>query len=214
VIILANEFFDALPIRQYQRTDDGWRERLVTVDDATGAFAWALSPPLARPPLLPDSVCGDASAGAIAEVCPAGIALAHAIGERLRREGGAALIVDYGHGRSAPGDTLQAVRYHAYAEVLADPGSSDLTAHVDFEVLLRAATEAGARGFGPVAQGIFLEALGLAARAEALLARATPAQAEDIRAARHRLTGSDQMGTLFEAIALQHPRLPSPPGFP
>lgn len=212
LILVANEFLDALPIRQYVRTAAGWHERLVTADANGGGLAWALSPPLSRPPLLSPAVL-DAPVGAVAEVSPAVIGVVDAIGRRLAEAGGAALIVDYGHARSAAGDTLQAVRGHAYHDPLADPGQADLTAHVDFETVLRAGAEAGARPFGPLPQGLFLERLGLGARAEALLAGADPAQAEAIRTARHRLTAPEQMGSLFKAVSLQHPELPPPPGF-
>ncbi|WP_316979157.1 class I SAM-dependent methyltransferase [Shumkonia mesophila] len=212
MILVANEFLDALPIRQFERTAAGWCERLVAAGPGGDRLIFVLSPPSRRPPLLPAAVI-DAPVGAIAEVSPAVIGVIDAIGRRLAGTGGAALIVDYGHPRSAPGDTLQAVRGHAYHDPLADPGQADLTAHVDFEAVARAAGEAGARPFGPIGQGLFLERLGLGARADALLAGASPAQADAIRAARHRLTAAGEMGTLFKAVSLQHPGLPPPPGF-
>ncbi|MDX9861791.1 MAG: SAM-dependent methyltransferase [Rhodospirillales bacterium] len=212
MILVANEFLDAIPIRQYERTADGWCERLVAAAADGERLAWALSPPIPRPPLLPATVV-DAPVGAIAEVSPAVIAVIDGIGRRLANMGGAALIIDYGHSRSAAGDTLQAVRAHSYHDPLTDPGSADLTAHVDFEVVRRVATEAGAHTFGPLEQGAFLERLGLEARAASLANRASRDQAKAIREARHRLIGADQMGRLFKAIALQHPSLPSPPGF-
>jgi NADH dehydrogenase [ubiquinone] 1 alpha subcomplex assembly factor 7 len=212
MILMANEFLDALPIRQFERTADGWHERLVAANERGDGLVFALSPPIPRPPLLSPAVV-DAPVGAIAEVSPAVIGVIDAIGRRLAGAGGAALIVDYGHPRSAAGDTLQALRDHAYHDPLVDPGLADLTAHVDFEAVLRAAAEAGARPFGPLHQGLFLDRLGLNARAKALLARATPAQAEAIRTAHHRLTAADQMGTLFKVVSLQHPGLPPPPGF-
>lgn len=212
MILVANEFLDALPIRQFERTAAGWCERLVTADAGGERLAWALSPPVSRPPLLPPAIV-DAPVGSIAEVSPAVIAVIDVIGRRLAEAGGAALIIDYGHPRSAAGDTLQAVRAHSYHDPLTEPGSADLTAHVDFEVVRRVATEAGAHTFGPLEQGVFLDRLGLDARASTLSNRASPAQAETIRAARHRLMAADQMGNLFKAIALQHPSLPIPPGF-
>ena len=113
----------------------------------------------------------------------------------------------------APGETLQAVRRHASHDVLAEPGTADLTAHVDFESLARAAAEAGARVYGPIPQGEFLEALGVGVRAEALIASATPAQAADLRAACRRLTDPAEMGALFKVLALADPRRPAPAGF-
>jgi SAM-dependent MidA family methyltransferase len=135
---------------------------------------------------------------------------------RLAAQGGAALIIDYGHAKSGFGDTLQAVRAHAYADPLADPGEADLTAHVDFALLARAARLAGATVHGPVPQGDFLRALGIDARAAALKQRATPVQGDAIDAAVARLTGTGegQMGELFKVLALAAPDLPLLPGFP
>jgi SAM-dependent MidA family methyltransferase len=135
---------------------------------------------------------------------------------RLAAQGGAALIIDYGHARSGFGDTLQAVRDHAYADPLADPGEADLTAHVDFALLASAGRSAGATVLGPVLQGDFLRALGIDARAAALKGRATPAQGDAIDAAVARLTGTGegQMGELFKVLGLGAPDLPLLPGFP
>ena len=209
LLLAANEFFDALPVRQFERTAEGWRERLV--DAGPDGFRLVLAPGPAAP-LIPQSLAG-APPGSVVEFCAAGIGLAHAIASRLARFGGAALIVDYGHGANAIGETLQAVKDHAYHGVLESPGEADLTAHVDFAALARAAAGGGARFFGPVPQGRFLESLGIGARAEALAADAAPDQAADIEAARRRLTGAEGMGTLFKAAAIQHPDLPVPPGF-
>lgn len=209
MLLVANEFFDALPIRQFQRLDGAWRERLVGLDEATGGLRWVLSPPV--PPIFDDP--GNVPDGGVIEVCPAGLALAGAVADRLARFGGAALIVDYGHARSAVGETLQAVRRHAFHGVLDDPGEADLTAHVDFAALARAAAGAGARPHGPVAQGAFLESLGIGARARTLAAGAPPEQAADIGAAHRRLVGDDAMGTLFKVLAIAHPDLGPPPGF-
>jgi NADH dehydrogenase [ubiquinone] 1 alpha subcomplex assembly factor 7 len=122
-------------------------------------------------------------------------------------------VIDYGHRRSAPGDTLQAVRGHAYADVLGAPGEADLTHHVDFEALIRTATAAGVIAFGPIPQMVFLSRLGIAARTDALMAKATREQAEAIRSAAHRLLHPREMGEIFKAVALIHPALPAPPGF-
>ncbi|WP_395681969.1 class I SAM-dependent methyltransferase [Inquilinus sp.] len=212
-LVVANEFFDALPIRQWQRSAKGWHERLVGWDDAAGALRWELSaradPGLA---LIPDAVRG-APEGSFAEACPAGLSHAALLGRRLAQQGGAALIVDYGPARSAPGDSFQAMRRHAFADPLATPGEADLTAHVDFQALAAAASQAGAEVHGPVSQGAFLEALGLRPRA-ARLKTAAPARAAEIDAAIERLAGPDQMGTLFKALALTAPGLGAPAGFP
>ena len=204
LLLVANEFFDALPIRQLVRVPDGWRERLVVSDGER--FRPVPGPRAAGVPRH----LADAPGGSVIETSPASAAVAAELGRRLVAQGGAALIVDYGHARTAIGDTLQAVSRHAFADPWLHPGEVDLTAHVDFEAL--AAAAAPAQSWGPVEQGTLLEALGLAARAAAL-ARAQPARAEEIEAARHRLTAPDQMGRLFKALALTAPGWPQPAGF-
>ncbi len=204
-IIIANEFFDALPVRQFERTEEGWRERLVDSDPAGGFCVTLSRKEVAR--------LGPAPEGSVQEICPEGNETAAAIGRRLAAFGGVALIIDYGHEETALGDTLQAVRDHAFAPVLEAPGEADLTAHVDFEALANAAQVAGARAYGPVPQGHFLMALGLAERTRALLDAADARQREDIAAAQHRLAHPDEMGLLFKVLALGAPDLPTPAGF-
>ena len=211
LILIANEFFDALPIRQFVRGDDGWHERLVAVDDGGFRFALAAMPTDLRG-LLADSVL-ESRVGSVAEASAAARNLAAAIGTRIAEGNGAALIIDYGPTRSAAGDSLQAVRAHRFHPVLEAPGSADLTAHVDFEALAKVAAAAGARVYGPLPQGAFLRHLGIEARAGALKAHATPEQAADLDAALARLTEARAMGTLFKALALTHPALPAPAGF-
>lgn len=211
MVLVANEFFDALPVHQLQRGDRHWHERLV--DFADGKFRLVVSPypsPLAA---LLGPRFADAPAGSAAEVCPAALSLAGSIAARLVEGDGAALIVDYGPSRSGPGETLQALRHHAAHEVLADPGAADLTAHVDFEALARAAVEAGAAAHGPVPQGVFLARLGIEARMQVLLRGATEAQRQAVVSGGRRLIEPAQMGTLFKALALTHPDLPVPEGF-
>ena len=137
------------------------------------------------------------------------------IGRRLARDGGAALVIDYGHGESAVGDTLQAVSRHAYADPLTAPGTVDLTAHVDFESLARAVEAMGAKAHGPISQALFLRQLGIEARAATLKANASRAEAATIDAALERLTGLSRsgMGMLFKAMAFARPELGTPPGF-
>ena len=132
---------------------------------------------------------------------------------RARVEWLCPLLVDYGHDRSAPGETLQAVRRHRPADPLEHPGEADLTAHVDFAALARAARAAGAEAHGPVTQGEFLKALGIELRAERLLARATSEQAEAIRSGLHRLIDDAEMGRLFRVLALTSPGFGQPAGF-
>ena len=211
-IIVANEFFDALPIRQAERRPTGWHERMVAVD-ASGALTLTIAhDPLPNlGPNLPPALA-QAEIGEIFEWRPAKFAIEIA---RRAAAGGAALIIDYGHVKSATGDTFQAVRCHRHASPLTSPGLTDLTAHVDFEALGKAAQEAGARVHGPVEQGTWLKRLGIEARAVALLAKATESQRAEIAAALRRLTGTgpDQMGSLFKAIAFSATAIAHLPGF-
>jgi NADH dehydrogenase [ubiquinone] 1 alpha subcomplex assembly factor 7 len=204
-IVIANEFFDALPIRQFQRLDALWRERLVGLDGARLAMEWGAPCPDAaldrRFPLVPD--------GAVVEVSPAGEAVAAMLGARIVRDRGAALVFDYGP-EDGIGDTLQALRSHAPADPLAAPGEADLTAHVGFAALAAAARPA--RAWGPVPQGVFLERLGITARARAL-ARAGGAVAEAVAAAHRRLTHPEEMGNLLRVLAFAPEDAPAPPGF-
>jgi SAM-dependent MidA family methyltransferase len=213
MLLIANEFFDALPIRQYVRTKEGWRERRVALaEDGEGfRFVLAAEPPGgdgAIPPAL-----GACPVDGIVEVAPERCVIARAIGRRVAARGGAALIIDYGHVRTAPGDTFQAVRRHRYSDPLVDPGESDLTAHVDFEALAGAAASGGAVVSGPVGQGTFQKRLGMERRAEALARAAGDGGAPRVAAAFERLTAPDQMGSLFKAVALRDRRLPELPGF-
>jgi NADH dehydrogenase [ubiquinone] 1 alpha subcomplex assembly factor 7 len=204
-LIVANEFFDALPVRQFQRTAQGWRERMVGLAPDGEALVSALAPgatPFAR--YLPH-----APEGAHAEIGEAGRALATAIGARLTRDGGWALIVDYGYDSGA-GASLQAVRGHQGVGILDRPGETDLSAHVDFAALAAAAR---APTFGPIGQGDFLLRLGILRRAESLKARANESQRAAIDAALARLIDPDQMGTLFRVLAVGDGRSSLPAGF-
>ncbi|TWT03182.1 class I SAM-dependent methyltransferase [Reyranella sp. CPCC 100927] len=213
LLLIANEFFDALPIRQLVRAAPGWCERMIGLaDDEAFAFAVAPGPsPLAR--LLDASVLADPPDGAVIEVSPAALSLVHAITERIMRQRGAALIVDYGYDDSSHGDTLQAMYRHTKIGIFDRIGDSDLTAHVDIAALARAVTQAGAAVDGPTGQGDFLRALGIEQRAQALRTRATPQQAADIDSAMARLIAPDRMGTLFRVLAVRDPLTPPAPGF-
>jgi len=211
VLLIANEFFDALPAHQLVRTQAGWRERLVAGNEAGLHFILSEAPPPAAA-LLSPGVLRTAPLGTVAETQPALLTTAATIAARIAEFGGAALIVDYGHAASAPGNTLQAVRRHRPHDVLAEPGTADLTVHVDFEALARAAG-AGVQCLGPVDQGEFLHALGIKARAGQLTATATPDQARDIASGVARLIEPDQMGTLFKALVLTRHDMEPPPGF-
>lgn len=207
LLLVANEFFDALPIRQFVRTEAGWRERMVAFAD--GRF-FAAAGPMPVDPLMPPSLMA-APPGTIVELAPAGSAIAAEIGARLAAHGGAALIIDYGYAGPATGDTLQAVKAHAFVDPFAEPGEADLTAHVDFTALRAAARPATT--WGPISQADLLVALGIDARTETLAARATPEQAALLRSGTARLIGDDAMGSLFKALALTGSDWPQPAGF-
>ncbi len=208
ILAVANEFFDALPIRQLVATGTGWRERLVTVDG--DRFVPAAGPPVPAA-AIPEPVRA-APPGTVVETSPSSLAYVRLLADRMNIQCGAALIVDYGHDRLCPGETLQAVRRHEYSDPWMEPGEADLTAHVDFETLGRAAAGAGVRTHGPAAQGDWLERLGIHARAEALAA-AAPHRSEEVRAARDRLVSPDRMGKLFRVMGLSAPAWPTPGGF-
>ncbi len=195
LIVIANEFFDALPVRHARLAPLPSREGLGEEQFVATDFApvWLSS----------DTV-------RTGEWSDAGETVAAAIGTRLRNQGGAALIIDYGYAGESPGDTVQAMRGHATADPFRDPGENDVTAHVDFTAL---AQSAGVAAHGPVPQGVWLARLGIEARTAALKARATPTQAAGIEAALVRLTAPQQMGTLFKAMALTAPGWPVPAGF-
>lgn len=212
VILLANEFLDALPIHQMVMTADGWRERLVTATPE-GVLGWALAQaPTPFEALIPAPLRA-AHAGALFEVCPAALTLAGDLARHIKTHGGSALFIDYGHDRPGFGDTLQALKGHGFTDPLAEPGEADLTAHVDFSAFATAARDSGLAVAGPVPQGLFLLTLGLGDRARRLQ-DAAPAKAEAIAAALTRLTAAEEMGTLFKVIALRHPGLAPAAGFP
>ena len=214
LLVIANEFFDALPVRQFEKTPDGWSERLVGYDPAADRLAFALAQPGAAAAAHVPAALRDAPNGAVVEVCPAAQAIAQDLGARIARHGGAAIAVDYGTPTPDGRPSLQAVRHHAPADVLDAPGTADLTAHVDFGALAGAFRAGGAATHGPVAQGTLLHALGIDSRAAILRRNASAAQAADIDAARRRLTAADAMGELFKALAATTPGLGTPAGFP
>ncbi len=204
LFVVANEFFDALPIRQFIRDGQRWRERHVgTLDDA---LTFGLGPALLQPALhhrLEDTKDGD-----LIEDCPAIAPTIDALGQRIAQHGGAGLIIDYGDWRSL-GDTLQAVREHAASDPLASPGQADMTAHVDFETIC-AATPCKHTRVTP--QGIFLERLGITQRAQTLAAQLSGDALEAHIAAHRRLTHPDEMGNLFKVVGLFPSQHTPPPG--
>ena len=202
ILLLANEFLDALPIRQFVRRAEGWTERFVGTG---GRF-------VERPAAAPAGAPAD-SVGTVIEVCEPALWLASLVGARLRASPGAALFIDYGPAASAAGESLQALRGGRPADPLADPGSADLSAHVDFQSFALAAQAAGAVISGPVPQGIFLTRLGLFQRLDRLARGRGPAEAAALLAAGRRLAEPDGMGRLFKALGLASPDGPQLPGF-
>ncbi|RMH48371.1 MAG: class I SAM-dependent methyltransferase [Alphaproteobacteria bacterium] len=208
LFLIANEFLDALPIRQFQRTAHGWRERMIGLEE--GRLVFGLGPETAVPAL--EGRLADTAPGDIVETSAPVQGVVHAIAERIARHGGAAIFIDYGDWRSR-GDTFQAVRAHQTADPLAAPGQADLTAHVDFEAVSRAIAAAGARPTAVVPQGQLLAALGIGPRAAQLARGKSPAEADAIADALERLTDAREMGTLFKAVAAVPRGAPVPPGF-
>jgi SAM-dependent MidA family methyltransferase len=212
-IIIANEFFDALPVNQAIKQFNGWYERVVEVDaddNLTFGIANEVIPLFDQ--LVPAAV-RDAPIGAIYEWRADSLPLA--IGRRVMQQGGAALIVDYGHVESAPGETLQAVGGHEFVEPLLKPGEVDLTAHLDFRAFADAAESMGAQVQGPVEQAPFLRGLGIEQRTAALKAYASAEKASEIDEATQRLLGEGrtEMGKLFKVIGVANPALGKLPGF-
>ncbi len=211
LLLVANEFFDALPIRQYLHAPDGWKERRVTLnDDDQLEFIFV---PQAPPEFLQHEPQSDR----MYEHCDAGHRLMVVIANRIATYGGTGLIIDYGYEGSpfgnVGGNTLQSVREHKFHDVLVDPGTADITAHVDFYNLTHAAAEGGCVIYGPVGQGELLNRLGAKERIETLCATATPSQQKTLISGLARLTAVDQMGELFKALCITDPHLPKPEGF-
>ncbi|MDO9429175.1 MAG: SAM-dependent methyltransferase [Methylobacterium sp.] len=205
-IIIANEFFDAMPVRHYVRTGGGWRQRLVGLTE-TGALGFGVSSE-PEPYLM-----ADAPEGAVLEISPISHQIMNVIAQRIAQHGCAALVIDYGHVETGFGETLQALKNHRSVDPLGEPGDIDLTAHVDFAALTRSAIAAGADVLGPATQGEFLIRLGLEQRATALKRSATLEQARAIDQAFERLVTSETfvgpggvkshgMGSLFKALAI------------
>lgn len=207
LILLANEFLDALPIRQCVRRDGAWAERYV----AGTAFVEAACPD--PPALLAAIAPTDPPEGAVMEVAEAARDWVAALAARIVADGGAALLIDYGPSQAAPGESLQALRDRRPAPPLEAPGTADLTAHVAFAPLAGAARAAGAAVFGPLAQGVLLARLGLFQRTGQLARNQTPRQAAALIAAAQRLAAPERMGLLFKALAILHPATSAPPGF-
>ncbi len=205
LFLVANEFFDALPIRQFLHDGDGWRERLIGSKD--GALTFGLGPQ--APQVALKDRLKDTKDGDLVELCAAAIPIMTVIAGHIGTHGGAGLIIDYGDWHSL-GDTFQALKGHKQTDPLADPGQSDLTAHVDFEHLALAAHAAGCAHSRLTTQGVFLERLGISTRAQALAAPLGGSELDTLVAAHRRLTHPDEMGNLFKVLGL-YPAYASPP---
>lgn len=209
LLIVANEFFDALPVRQLLRAAEGWRERMVGLEDGQLVFVLGDKPMDAAVP----KGWRRASQGTVIETSPASAAVMSELSDRLADQGGAALVIDYGPRESRAGSTLQAIKGHEKVDVFSAPGDMDLTAHVDFETLGKVAQRQGAQVLGLQTQGEWLTTLGIDMRMEALRRRA-PEQAEKLRRQHHRLVAEDQMGLLFKVMGLSGKGWPAEaPGF-
>ncbi len=209
LIVIGNEFLDALPVRQLQKTKNGWAERMVGLNDS-GDFCFSLVPYIGAAPDAP----GAAAEGHIFEFSPAQVSFVTEICRRIKRQGGAALFIDYGENESKYGESLQAIADHKVVSIFDHVGEADISANVDFGAMAQAASKEGAAVFGPVAQGDFLNNLGIEQRAEVLMKAAkTQAQKEDIEKALHRLCDSGEMGAMFKAIGFAHGKALNPAGF-
>lgn len=209
LLVVANEFFDALPVRQYVSTHMGWRERVV-VRERADKFA-AMPGTYAVDHLVPAEF-RKAPSPTIYETSPEASALLFELSKRLLAQGGALLVIDYGYTLPGLGSTLQAVKAHEYADPFENPGEHDLTAHVNFSEIINLARMQNLRVSGPAEQGQWLQTLGIGIRCE-MLAEASPHRAEEIRAMRDRLVEPDQMGTLFKVLAISSENWPEPEGF-
>jgi SAM-dependent MidA family methyltransferase len=205
VILIANEVLDCLPVRQFVVTDDGWSERVVGLD-AHGELSFGALPPRPPPPM------SHLAGSGVVEVSEAQQAFGSQVGEIVRRDTGAALLIDYGRDAPGYGDTLQALKDHRKIDPLESPGAADITVHADFPAVLAAARDAGAAAARILTQGDFLRRLGIDQRAAAL-ARARPNKTEVLSRQLQRLIGDDEMGRLFKAAAIHWPASPPPPAF-
>lgn len=199
--IIANEFFDALPIRQFQKGELGWHERMVAVNENGDGLSNVLSPFPVQDVKLPSDLI-DAELHSIIEVSPMAEYITAQIAKHFKRHQGAALFIDYGYTEYKTGDTLQAVEKHAYTDVFKRPGHADLSAHVNFRKLIDIIEHIGIRSTGPIYQGKFLTNMGIEERVKSLCENATLEQKKDILAGLNRLMAPDEMGTLFKVSGL------------
>jgi NADH dehydrogenase [ubiquinone] 1 alpha subcomplex assembly factor 7 len=209
ILIIANEFFDALPIRQFVATHAGWRERIVTRERGN-KFA-AMPGTKAVDDLVPPEF-RNAPSPSVYETSPQTAAIMYELATRIARQGGALLVIDYGYTQPGLGSTLQAVKQHQFADPFENPGGQDLTAHVNFLELANLARMRNLRVSGPVEQGSWLKALGIDARTDSLSV-ASPDRANDLKTMRDRLVEPSQMGSLFKVLSVSSENWPVPEGF-
>jgi NADH dehydrogenase [ubiquinone] 1 alpha subcomplex assembly factor 7 len=212
-VIFANEYFDVLPIHQAVKGENGWHERTVELDDSGKLAFGAATEPMPRFEVLLPPWVRAAPVGAVFEWRPDAEVMK--IASRVRDQEGAALVIDYGHLRSDAGDTFQAIARHSFTDPLKSPGLADVTAHVDFQALVRATEDLGARVHGPVPQGDFLKRLGIETRAVSLMAKASHEVSEDVAGALKRLIGggSSGMGQMFKVLGISEANLTTLAGF-
>ena len=211
IIVIANEFFDALPIRQFERKETGWYERLIGLDSEEN-LDFILSSALLNDFLIPKRY-RNSIIGTIVEICPTASDILIRISAAIARYGGAALIIDYGYDGGKTGDTLQAVRGHRYCSPLESPGDIDLTAHVNFGQLIDVVDPTLIRVHGPEPQFAFLERLGILERAKTLIQNADLSEKKQLELAVGRLINHDEMGTIFKAFAISRLDTALLPGF-
>lgn len=209
--LLANEFFDCLPVHQYVKTPRGWCERMIGLKDGALSFALNPDPVTNSETLLPPARTG-ATVGSLYEVAPAATALVEEIARVIAAQGGGAAIIDYGYDHIGFGETLQAVANGKFVDVLSEPGECDLSAHVDFLALARAAQAGGAAAYGPTTQCNFLADLGIGERGERLI-KSNPTGAREIAIAIDRLVNPAEMGALFKVLCMVAPGAKRPPGY-
>ncbi|WP_120498835.1 class I SAM-dependent methyltransferase [Kiloniella sp. EL199] len=213
-IFIANEFFDALPIRQFERSPKGWCERLITLDEDETDLVFTLSSPSKAIETIIPLELVDSHEGAVVELSSIAANVSAQISHHINNYGGAALFVDYGWATPTAKPSLQAIRSHKKHPVLQEPGTADISAFVDFPTLKKSAQANGVTVYGTITQGDFLRSLGIEQRAEMLRRNADQKQVIDIAAAEHRLTDPSQMGNLFKVMALTKSDQPTPAAFP
>lgn len=199
--IIANEFFDALPIRQFQKTDLGWCERMVTVNESSDGLCTMLSPFPVQDVELPTHLA-NAEMHSVIEASPMSEFVMFEICRHFKKQPGAGLFIDYGYNEHQTGETLQAVKNHKYVGLFDEPGAADLSVHVNFKKIIELASQNGLTPLGPIAQGHFLTQMGIEERTKSLISNATPKQSESIFSGLKRLIGPEEMGELFKVCGI------------